>query len=159
CPHRWGTRAVPPGLTLEGELPLDRVVAAQIDIDPDRRALQAEHRGLCDIGGRAGARREDAVDEGRRLAARAALGLPHSLGRVAAPKPPLAFFYFKSDGCSFDLDDFTDQRGEVGNRPALLPGKDAEERPFLFLAGALIDIDLSAPFAVEHVSGNEYICR
>ena len=53
---------VPTALRLECELSLDRIVVAQIDVDSDGLVFHPECRSLCDIGGRAGYCRKDAVD-------------------------------------------------------------------------------------------------
>jgi hypothetical protein len=53
----------------------------------------------------------------------------------------------------------SDQRGQIRDGPALLAGEHAEERCLLLLAGALVDIELSPPVALQRIAGDEYVDR
>src|SRR5260370_5112695 len=128
-----------------------------MDVDPDGLVVHPEGRGVCDIGGRAGDSRVDAVDQGGRLAARPAKRLHRGLGRVADPQGAFPLVHGEDDRRALDLDDLPDQRGEIGDGPALLAGEHAEERRLLLWARPLVDVKVSPPVALQRVTRNEYV--
>src|SRR5580704_12419928 len=72
---------------------------------------------------------------------------------------PLPSCTSEDDRRPLDLDDLPDQCGQIRDGPALLAGEHAEERCLLLLAGALVDIELSPPVALQRIARDEYVNR
>ncbi|KOS98691.1 hypothetical protein DM47_2749 [Burkholderia mallei] len=139
----------------EREETLDRVLPAQVELDAELAFPHAERAGLADVRGRAGNRRENALDELRRLAGRPEVRLELGVSGIAHLQRAPAVAHVEIDRRALDRDDVAEELREIGERAAAFAAIDAGERVELRVGRALVDEDDHPPVALQDVARHE----
>src|SRR6185503_8888472 len=141
-------------LALENKLSLNRVMIFEVDVLPQGRVLHPELGRPGDVGWRARNRRKYGIAERCHLAVGTAKRLHLAVRDAADAQGSPAFGNFEGDRRMLYGNHLADELYEVSDGAALFAGVDRNQRLFLGLGGALVDVHHHAPVALQDVAGN-----